>query len=258
MTKEQMVKYLRMNVSIQDPATTQDSVYLNMTDEDILLYMNVVLTRDFPNVRSLDTLPNEYVFPVILLSKKELYYALAVKEAPLYDLGADSSYLKRSQRFDHYMELIAQTEKEYLSYLENGWAGGNTLQSFDVLLSDRYNTKRNYEKGIHPVLTLYIDGIKENSVEISWSAKTSHFDKYEVYISNSPIIDLYNILNPIRTSAKKVAEIRDVWQTACRIEGLTADTDYYVAVSITDKTTLTTYDEQSFKTLTPVVVQVGG
>ena len=36
MTVEEVVKYLRMNVSIQDPSiTTSDSAYLSMSDDDI-------------------------------------------------------------------------------------------------------------------------------------------------------------------------------------------------------------------------------
>ena len=66
MTVDQLVQYLRLNVSIQDPeGAVQDSAYLSMTDEDIILYMNVALTRNFPDIPSLDYLPTEYVYPII-------------------------------------------------------------------------------------------------------------------------------------------------------------------------------------------------
>ena len=260
MTVDQMVAYLRMNVSIQDPTgSAQDSEYLNMTDEDIVLYMSIVLTRDYPDVPSLDYLPTEYVYPVILLSKKELYFALATREAPLFDIGADNNnYLKRSQRFDHYMKLIAQVDEEYKEYLENGGAGGNTLTSFDVLLSDRYATKRNYEKGVIPALILYLGSVTETSVELSWTVKNlSRFQDYKVYISESPIVDLFTVSNKIAEGAKEVVIIRNVHQTQCRIEGLNPDTAYYVAVSVTEKSQLTGYAQVSFSTLAPVVVNVG-
>ena len=259
MTVGQLIAYLRMNVSIQDPTgTVQDSAYLSMTDEDITLYMSVVLTRDFPEIPSLDYLPTEYIYPVILLSKKELYFALATKEAPLFDIGADNNnYLKRSQRFDHYMKLIAQVDEEYKDYLENGGAGANTLTSFDVLLSDRYATKRNYEKGAIPALSLYVGAITDTSVEISWVVKLSRFKEYKVYISESPIVDLFNVSKPLSSDAKEVVTIRNVHQSSCRIEGLKPDTDYYVAVSATEMSSLTGYKQESFKTLSPVVVNVG-
>ena len=260
MTVDQMIAYLRLNVSIQYPTgSEQDSVYLSMTNEDLVLYMNIALTRNFPEIPSLDYLPTEYVYPVILLSKKELYYALATKDAPLFDLGADNNnYLKRSQRFDHYMKLIAQVDKEYKDYLEDGGAGANTLTSFDVLLSDRYATKRNYEKGVIPALALYLGAITETSVEISWVAKLSRFESYKVYISKSPIVDLFNVSGPLSKEAKEVVTLNNVHQTSCRIEGLDPDTDYYVAVSATEKSSLVNYKQVSFKTLAPVVVSMEG
>lgn len=259
MTVNQMVSYLRMNVNVQDPTgTAQDSAYLSMTDEDIVLYMNIVLTRDYPEIPSLDYLPTEYIYPIILLSKKELYHALAVKEAPLYDMGADNNnYLKRSQRFLHYMALIAQVDKEYADYLENGGAGANTLTSFDVLLSDRYATKRNYEKGAIPALSLYVGEVTETSVEISWKVKLSRFKEYKVYISESSIVDLLNVSKPLSDEAEEVITIKNVHQSSCRIEGLLPDTVYYVAVSATEMSSLTGYKQECFKTLTPVVVNVG-
>ena len=258
MTVDQLVKYLRLNVSIQDPeGAVQDSAYLSMTDEDILLYMNVALTRNFPDIPSLDYLPTEYVYPIILLSKKELYHALAIKEAPLFDIGADNNnYLKRSQRFEHYMKLIAQVDKEYEDYLEDGGAGGNTLTSFDVLLSDRYATKRNYEKGVIPALTLYIKSIGETFVEIAWKVNLSRFKEYKVYISKSSIVDLFNVSEPVDKESE-VLTIRNVHQTSCRIEGLDPDTEYFVAVSATEMSSLTGYKQESFKTLTPLVLKVG-
>ena len=260
MTVDQLVAYLRLNVSIQDPnGTVQDSAYLSMTDEDIVLYMNIVLTRNFSDIPSLDYLPTEYIYPVILLTKKELFHALAVKEAPLYDMGADNNnYLKRSQRFEHYMTLIAQVDKEYEDYLENGGAGANTLTSFDVLLSDRYATRRNYEKGVVPAPILYVVGASETSVEIQWKVKLSRFQSYKVYISEEPIVDEFDVSSIVSKSAKEVVTIHNVHQTSCRIEGLTPDTDYYVAVAATEMSSLTGVAQKSFKTLAPVVVNVGG
>ena len=260
MTVDQIIKYLRLNINIQDPdGAGQDNLYLSMTDEDILLYMNIVLTRNFPEIPSLDYLPTEDIYPIVLLSKKELFYALAVKEAPLYDIGADNNnYLKRSQRFDHYMKLIAQTDKEYDDYLENGGAGGNTLASFDVLLSDRYTTKRNYEKGVIPALTLFVEDVAETFVEIMWRVKLKRFMQYKVYVSEEPIVDLYNTENNISSDAKLVATINNVHQNRCRIEGLKPDTLYYVAVSASEMSSLTGYREIYFNTLAPLIVDGGG
>ncbi len=257
MTVDQMIKYLRLNVSIQDPeAASTDSEYLSMSDEDILLYLNTALTRNFPNVLSLDRLPAEDIYPIMLLSKKELYYALAIKEAPLFDIGADNNnYLKRSQRFDHYMKLIAQVDKEYQDYLEDGGAGANTLASFDVRLSNRYFTKRNYEKGVIPAPFLYVVSVTETSVEIEWSAKVERFAGYKVYLSDSPIVDEYNT-DPVSKGAKLLKEFKNVHQTKCRIEGLEPNKQYYVAISVSEMSTLTGYAEETFTTLSDEETEV--
>lgn len=259
MTPSQLIEFLRNSVSIQDPDSSQDSAYISMTDEEIELYIQVVLTRDYPDV-SLEDLPPEYVYPVVLLAKKELYYALAVKDAPLYDLGADNNnYLKRSQRFDHYMKLIAQVDKEYEDYLDNGGAGGNTLTSFDVLLPNRSGTKRNHEKGAIPALTLYVDSETSTSVELSWKVKVSRFESCALYISESPIYDKYGIGDSkISKDAKEVIRIRDSRQTACRITGLTPGTSYFILLTVTDMNNLTGYKETTVRTAEAAEVNVGG
>ena len=239
MTKAELVRYLRLNINIQNADVT-DTAYLSMTDEDIELYLNVVLTRDFPQVPSLDLIPTEDIYPVVLLAKKELYYTLASMDAPLIDLTADNNnQIKRSQRFEHYMKLIAAVDDEYNQYNEDGGAGTrNTLTSYDVLISDRYATRRNYEKGRVPVLSLRVVGVTDTTVELSWSVQLSRFDKYEVYVSDEQIYDEFAIMEQISPKAKLVAKITDVHQNKCRIEGLLPDTVYHIMVSATEKSSL--------------------
>lgn len=237
MTTAQLVSYLRLNVNIG----TTDSEYLKMTDEELILFLNVALTRDFPEVESLDVLPSGDVYPLILLAKKELFYSLASRDALLYDLGADNNnYLKRSQRFDHYMKLIAQADDEYEKYLENGGLN-NTLSSCDVRLSDRYYTRYNIEHGIIPNVTLRVDRITDTTVELSWNARMERFHSFNVYISSNPIVDIYSLKSKISDDSMKVATITDSHQNRCRIEGLTPNTSYYVAVSAVEMSGITGY-----------------
>ena len=249
MTKAELVRYLRLNVNIQN-ANVTDTAYLSMKDEDIELYLSIVLTRDFPTVPSLDLIPQEDIYPVVLLAKKELYFTLASAEAPLYDLTADNNnQLKRSQRFEHYMKLIAAVTEEYDQYNEDGGAGTrNTLTSYDVLISDRYATRRNYEKGVVPTLSLRVMGITDTSIELAWSVKMSRFKKYEVYVSDEQIFDEYSVSQHISPTAKLVAKILDVHQNRCRIEGLLPNTVYHVMVSATDKSSLVGRDEITIST----------
>lgn len=239
MTKAELVRYLRLNVNIQNADVT-DTAYLSMKDEDIELYLNVVLTRDFPYVPSLELIPQEDIYPVVLLAKKELYYTLASVDAPLFDLTADNNnQIRRSQRFEHYMKLIEAVDKEYNQYNEDGGAGTrNTLTSYNVLLSDRYATRHNYEKGFVPALSLRVVGVTDTTVELTWSVQLSRFDKYEVYISDEQIYDEYSISRDISPKAKLVAKILNVHQNKCRIEGLVPNTVYHIMVSAQEKSSL--------------------
>lgn len=238
MTKAELIHYLRLNVNIQNSEVT-DTEYLAMTDDDIALYMQIVITREFPDITSLESVPNECIYPLILLSKKELYYALASKDAPYVDMVADNNnQLKRAQRFDHYLKLIAQVDAEYEQYIEDGGSNHNTLYSTDVLLPDRYNTLRNYEKGSIPIVKVLVDNVESTTIELQWLAKMSRFFKYEVYISKESILDPYNLENPISESAKKILTIMDVHQSLCRITGLEPDTNYHILVVAVERSKL--------------------
>jgi hypothetical protein len=222
----------------------QDPTYLTLTDDDVKLYLEVVRTRDFAKYPTLDLLPTECVYPLILLAKKELYFALATSSAPLIDLVADNNnQLKRGQRFEHYYKLIALVDTEYNQYIKDGGAGThNTLTSYDVLLSNKYYSKRNYELGVVPALFLSVEGLSANTVEIQWEPTVGRFLNYRVYISKTPILDLFAD-EVVSKDAMLVKTIFDSKKTMCRLEGLEPETEYYILVSVQDKTTLTGYQE---------------
>ena len=253
MTVEQMIQFLRLSGYVQDKdkVVEQDPQYLCMTDEDLLLYLNLAMSRNYSDTPDLKYLPEDAVFGVIILAKKELYYTLAVKEAPLFDMGADNNnYLKRSQRFDHYMKLIAQADKEYNDWLENGGEDGiGTVKSYSVTLSDRYGTRYNYENAAVPKVILYVGTITESSIEFWWNVKNiSRFYRYKVYVSKEPIVDLYNLKSHIVEGSKLVAEIKDIHQVRCRVTGLEQKTTYYIAVQAVNMASLCGYAQVEVET----------
>lgn len=253
MTVEQMIQFLRLSVYVQDKdkVVEQDPQYLCMADEDLLLYLNLAMSRNYSDTPDLKYLPEDAVFGVIILAKKELYYTLAVKEAPLFDMGADNNnYLKRSQRFDHYMKLIAQADKEYNDWLENGGEDGiGTVKSYSVTLSDRYGTRYNYENAAVPKVILYVGTITESSIEFWWNVKNiSRFYRYKVYVSKEPIVDLYNLKSHIVEGSKLVAEIKDIHQVHCRVTGLEQKTTYYIAIQAVNMASLCGYAQVEVET----------
>lgn len=254
MTIPEIIKFLRVSMQVADPEGTEgDKSFLSLTDEELELYLKVSLSRNFPEVPLLELVPNEGIYPLVLLTRKDLYFTLATSTAPLYDIGADNNnYLKRSQRFKHYMELIGQVDKEYQDYLDNGGAGGFALNTYYAILPNRYNTRYNYEKGKIPKPVIILNEVEQTFVELSWKVQTSRFYRYRVYISTEPIVDLYNVEGKhISETANLVATIMDVHQTYCRIEDLEIGTKYFVAVEVIEKSTLTGYAETSFITSFP-------
>lgn len=242
---------------------SSDSLYLSMSDDDLELLITIVLSRDYPFLNVQD-ITGEELFPVILLSKKELFYTLAIKYANQYDIGADSNnYLKRSQRFDHYMSLANNMDKELEEYYENGGGGGygghNTLNSFNVTLSNRFYTKYNHQYGTPPKIhTFRLNNITKNSVELFWRCSMNDFKRYSVFISDEPIVDLHNVTDIISKKAKQVVVIADFHQSMVRIENLTAESDYFVAVVAEDRASLKDYASKVFTTLgeePPIVVE---
>lgn len=254
MTVEQIIRFLRLSVSIQDAENgnivTEDSEYLAMSDEDLLLYLNIVLTRNFPDIPSIAFISNEEIYPIVTLTKKELYSTLAAKDAPLYDLGADNNnYLKRSQRFEHYMKLVAQADKEYSDWLENGGSDNGVVKSYKVTLSDRYSTRYNFENSAVPKVSVYVGAVSDTAVEFWWKVKDlSRFYRYKVFISENPIVDMFNLSDHIDDKATLIAEIKDIHQTRCRVQSLEPEKTYYLAVQVIDMTTLSGYAQTQFTT----------
>ena len=254
LTVENLISLLRSSVNIQSEETgIIDPAYLNMTDDDIKLFIKLGVSRAYPDVTDLEELPSGSEYPIILLAKIELYLKLAVLKADKVDMGADNNnYLKQSQRFKHYMTLVGEVRYEYEHWLEN--EGQGVLSSYDVLLSNRHYTQRNFEKQVVPKVTLHIDSVTSEDVSFSWGVtNTSHFGRFKVYISKKPIVDLYK---EGATYDKKISEeatlvvstsnIRNVYH---KVSNLEAETTYFIAVISIERNQVFGYSEKSFTTL---------
>lgn len=233
----EMVTLLRQSVNIQNAEAgegeTIDPAYLAMTDDDIKLFLKLGASRA-SEANDLEHLEDSEVYPTILLAQIELYTKLAVMKANQVDMGADNNnYLKQSQRFDHYMKLVSQVQAEYENWLEN--EGQGKVQTYDVLLSNRHYTHRNYEKQVTPIVTITIESITSDSVKFSWKMKnTSHFGRYKVYISTEPIIDMFRdgmtYSDKIIGEPKLIKSTDNIRDVSHSVEGLTPETTYYLAV----------------------------
>lgn len=263
---QEMITLIRSSVNVQVPVTDDngdisyltDPCYLVMTDEDIELYLKLALVKAFPDVDSFDDLPDGATFAIVLWAKIELYIKLAVARTDKVDLGADNNnYIKNSQRFKHYMDLVAEATRQYDDWLDNEGAevsGVNVLNTYNVLLSNRHYTERNYELQHVPKVKLVVDNITTDSVQIRWSVSGfSHFARYKVYIGTSPVVDMYqdgamytDKLTENAECIKSTSNIRDCYHT---LSGLIPNTEYYLAVFSIDKNQVFGYKQISFTTL---------
>lgn len=254
LTVEDMVKVLRDSVNVQYvDAEVIDSAYLSMTDDDLKLYIKLGVTRAYPDVTDLEDLPEGSEYPVVLLAKIELYLKLAVLKADKIDLTADNNnQLKQSQRFKHYMTLVEESRIEYENWVKDDSHG--KVQSFNVLLSNRHYTNRNYELAPTPKVILKVSNITNESVALDWSVgNTSHFGRFKVYVSTSPIVDKYkdgskaeDKVSDLAILVKSTSNFRN---NTHKIEGLLPETLYYVAVFSIERNLVFGYAEKSFTTL---------
>lgn len=255
LTIEELVRTLRSAVNVQqEEAEVIDPAYLSMSDEDLMLFVKLAVSRAYPNVTDLSELPSGSDYPVVLLAKIELYTKLAVMKADKVDMGADNNnYLKQDQRFQHYMKLVDTAKSQYDSWLDN--EGQGEVSSFDVLLDNRHYTHRNYEKQAKPKVLLGIDSVTTNSIDFHWKvSNTSHFSRFKVYISQSPIVDLFtdgsmSHKDHVDSGAVLVLSTSDIRHVQKRILNLDPETTYYVAVLCIERNQVWGYAETPFNTL---------
>lgn len=266
LTVKDMVYLLRQSVNVSiltkddegNAVVAVDNNYLSMTDEDLILYIKLGVTRAFPSVTDLVDLPDGCEFALVLLAKIELYLALAVRRSEKIDMGADNNnYLKQSQKFDHYMKLVEDARGQYKDWLDNEGAevlGLDVVTTYDVLLSSRHYTKRNYERQATPVVRVKIDEVTADSVSFHWGvSNVSHFGRYKVFFSTETILDPY--AEGVSADKKVVAgavclkstgDIRDCYH---RVTGLKSDTDYHIAVFSIERNQVFGVAEVLFTTL---------
>lgn len=259
LTVEELVKILRSSVNVQVPVeegsedTINDPAYLTMTDDDITLFIKLGVSRAYPKVTDLAELPSGSEYPITLLAKIELYLKLAVVKADKVDMGVDNNnYIKQDQRFKHYMALVEEAREQYDSWLDN--EGQGEVSSYDVLLSNRHYTQRNFEKQVTPKVSLRIDQVTSDSVDFHWGVtNTSHFGRFKVYISKSPIVDMFKegatYDKKIDGEAKLLVSTQNIRNTYHRVNNLESGTTYYVAVISIERNQVFGYSEMSFDTL---------
>lgn len=254
LTIDELVKVLRDNVNVQNTESDViDEYFLAMSDEDLLLYIKLGVSRAYPKITDLEDLPDGSDYPIILLAKIELYTKLATIRADKVDLTADNNnQLKLGQRFTHYMTLVSQAKEQYDQWVED--EGTGTVECHDLLINKKHYTNRNYELTPTPKIKLKFGTIATDSVEFYWSvSNTTLFGRYKVYFSTSPIVDMFKeghkLSDKISSEAKLIKSTIDIKDCYHRVKGLEPDTTYYIAVASIERNSVFGYTEKTFTTL---------
>lgn len=252
-----LVAFLRESCLIDDPELAVDSNYLILTDEQLQAILLFANSRVSQGKYTLDSVPEANIYPIMLLSKKEVYHRLASKYAPDYTIQGEAGTLNISDRYTHFMELAKQMEEEYENYLtdmESNRDISNTdsysdLAKGEVFISSRYHSSRNYRFSTEPKIGVKIDSVYKDKVEVSWKIKSiNRFDCYKIYFSEEePIIDIYNN-NQISSNAKLIKHELNIHNNRTRLSGLKPNTTYYLAIVVLEQNGLLGFDEAVFTT----------
>ena len=248
----ELIQFLRDSCQVDNPdITTTDSEYLAFTDSQLESIIKLCSYKARVDINNLDE-GNLYL--LILLSKKELYHRLAVKEAPLYNLEGETGKLARSDRFEHYYKLIALVEEEYENYkselelnrdISNTDSYNGEHTQGEVFISSRYGSLRNYNHMTSPKVKLNLDRmVSPEVVELSWKLKSiNRFLEYKLYICEEEnVIDPYEN-NKISDKAVQVLHSYDIHRTKFRLKDLKEGTLYHVAILVYEQNKIMGYDE---------------
>lgn len=252
-----LVSFLRESCLIDDPELVVDSNYLILTDEQLMTILLFANSRVNKGKYTIDNIPESSIYPIMLLSKKEIYHRLAGKYAPDYTIEGEAGTLNISDRYTHFMDLAKQMEEEYQNYLEDIESNrdiSNTdsysdLARGEVFISSRYQTQRNYRYSVAPKVKVKVDKVYTDKVEVSWNLKAiNRFGSYKIYFSEvEPVIDVYNS-NQISPNAKLIKHELDIHNNKTRITGLRPNTSYYLCIVVLEQNGLIGYDEVQFLT----------
>jgi hypothetical protein len=231
---------------VQDPDITPlDPEFLAMKDDDLKAVLEFCLYKDYPSY-TLDTIPNKAVYPLILLSKIELYQRLSTKTAPLYTVGFGDSSVKESERYEHYMRLVSEVRNEYSMHTSNN----TQIEVGQIYLANKYFSQRTYNNMERPTVSLAVDNVYSDKVEISWSnASVKRFADFMLYLDTKPILDPYSEKGIRDEVTQYKQKITDIHINKYRITGLLPNTTYYVAIAVEEMNGLKGFSEMTFQTL---------
>lgn len=213
--------------SIYSPLLETDPAYIALQGR-IGVYVDL-------SIKSLgytvDTLPVELEYYVVLLTLKQLFRILAVSKAPEFNIESEFTKVSKSDRFKHYMELIKEIQRE----IELWESGGirDTIKSAEVVISGRDGTVRNYNLSHSQVATLIVSGVTSKSAELTWTPfdlSRGRFSSYDILIGTKILYDDFADEPILYSNALEHKVLTDCKRNKTRFNALIPGTTYHVVV----------------------------
>lgn len=251
LNKEDLIKYLRQSLKLQDPEIENDPDYKFEDTELLDIIKMVMLSRD-PSF-TFDNLPEGEIPLIMILCKKEIFWRLATSSAPYYPISAEGATLQKNVRFDHYLALIKQLESEYQYTLSLGNHIDISKSQGELIIDSRYFSHRNRVLAKDIQIKLNVDRVTTNSIDISWSVNNlnkTRFYKYIVYLDTKPVVDFYE--DEVVREDAKLKEYNDVRRNKTRLKDLEDNTTYYIALEVQEQNGLRAFNQ--IKVVTEEVV----
>lgn len=247
MNEKSIIDFLKGSVIGQDPSIVYDEEF-NPTDEQLKGILEYALVFIDPTASLSDIHPKQ-IYPLILYAKKEIFLRLATKSAPLYKIVNPDIRLDKGDRFDHYIQLVRLVDNDIYNF--NSCGGSFEIEAKEVLLSDRYFSRRNYDLSKAPYIKVSLDKAYIDKIEISWKTENiKRFEKVMIYIleGNAKMFDEYN-KNAINEKAQLIDTLYDIHYDHYRINSLKPNTKYSVLVVLCEQNGLQGFSELGVSTL---------
>jgi hypothetical protein len=240
MSVTEILQYLRLNVNVLLPDGIADPAYLELTDEQLTLYLKLALAQPYfaqQGIEDLSDITAYSVYALILFAKRELYSALAVRSAKDVSMSAGDVSMSKGERFSHYADLIRLCDEEIddLTSGEDAALGGTGGTAFTYTYStpNRPNTTKEDYPAIGKLKAVLVT---DDSVYVRWGYYgTFRFAHTDVYVSLSPILLKNGFDVDISVSATLAGSTSDYRNTAFMVNALSPDTTYHIAVVTCDK-----------------------
>ena len=200
-----------------------------------------VIKADIPNILlqiiretgySVAELPPEEERLVLLLAKKELYFRLAVTQAPYYDAEVEFGKVLKGRRFDHYIKLVEFVIKEIEELRQSGQLAN--VKVANIVLRSRDGSIRNYELASPQTnISVSVSNITSTSFDIDWTkfdVSKGSFHCYDILVGTVSMYDPYELDSIKYNDAIQTFRIFDIHRTKLRIKNLDSNTKYYIAV----------------------------